>query len=152
MEFMMTYGWAILILVVVIATLYKLGVFSQGSSTPDICALPADIGCVSATLIPNGLLTVNIEQATQYTINVVAIGCNDQIPPPNMIVVSPPTTIPIGGNATFKVPCYHLTGNSELPYSSAIGQSYKGYLIINYTDLTTGFTHIAHGTLIETIQ
>ena len=50
MEFMVTYGWALIILAVVLATLYQLGVFNQ--HPPNLCALPADVGCISATMFP----------------------------------------------------------------------------------------------------
>jgi len=147
MEFLITYGWAILILIIVIATLYKLGVFSLGSTTPNLCALPADVGCVSAVLVPNGLLTVNIQQATQYTINVIGVGCNSQST--NTMTSRQSQIISIGGNATFAVPCYT---NSGAVFNSVVGQIYKGYLIVNYTDLTTGFQHTVVGTLIQTVS
>jgi hypothetical protein len=145
-EYLMTYGWMILILIGVLGVLYTLGVFKQGSVAPNICALPANVGCVSAALFPNGILTVNIQQATQYTINVVAIGCNTQgtanaLSLPNVI-------IPIGGNSTFALTCYTSTWAT---YNAAIGAAYTGYLLINYTDLSTGFTHTASGSLIQKV-
>jgi hypothetical protein len=152
-EFLMTYGWAILILVVVLAALYGLGIFNTGSVTPNLCALPANVGCISATLFPTGSLTINIQQATQYTINVVAIGCNDQGTPVMMNTISPQVTIGIGGNSTFNgIQCYQTLSGSLKPYNALIGQSYKGYIIVNYTDLSTGFLHTAQGALIEKVQ
>lgn len=147
-EFLMTYGWAILILIIVIGTLWKLGVFNLGNTAPNLCSLPADIGCVSAVLFPSGALHLNIQQATQYTINVVAVGCTTVVPDAAINVISPPNTISIGGNQTFTVQCYQ-GGN---PFSAPIGQEYRGYIVVNYTDLTTGFLHTAQGTLIETVQ
>jgi hypothetical protein len=147
MEFMMTYGWAILILMIVLATLYSLGVFNP--PTPSICALPANVGCLGATLWPNGILQVNIQQATQYTINVVGIGCNDQ-GVANVPLLAIPQTISIGGNATFSTQCY--TSSKWIPYNAPIGASFSGYLFVNYTDLSTGFSHTVSGTLIQKVK
>src|SRR3989344_478750 len=43
MEFLMTYGWAILIILVVLGVLFYLGVFSP--KTPNTCELKAPIQC-----------------------------------------------------------------------------------------------------------
>ncbi|MFQ5531800.1 MAG: hypothetical protein ACE5ES_04255 [Candidatus Nanoarchaeia archaeon] len=45
MEFLMTYGWAILAAVIVIAALAAFGVFSPGSLTPTVCTLSQPFGC-----------------------------------------------------------------------------------------------------------
>jgi len=153
MEFMITYGWAILILAIALVTLYSLGVFKAGSTAPNICALPADVGCVNEALFPTGLLIINIQQATPYTINVVAIGCNDKGLTNNALiplnVISPPVTISIGGNYTFNnIQCY----SNYLPYGAPIGSTYTGYIIVNYTDLSTGFQHTAQGSLIQQVK
>ena len=54
MEFLMTYGWAILAAVIAIGVLAYFGVFSPGKSLPDICTINAPLGCeehsVSETL------------------------------------------------------------------------------------------------------
>jgi hypothetical protein len=161
-EFLTTYGWAILIISVVLASLYSLGVFNQNALTPNICALPADIGCLSSSIAPTGILTINIQQATEYTINVFAVGCNDKGSPTantitggagTMTVISPPATIPVGGNATFSIPCYTYSKatSNEIVYNGIIGSAYKGYLIVNYTNLPDGFNHTAEGTLIQKV-
>lgn len=45
MEFLMTYGWAILAAVIVIAVLASFGVFSPSKYVPTSCALSAPLGC-----------------------------------------------------------------------------------------------------------
>jgi len=45
MEFLMTYGWAILAAVIAIGVLAYYGVFSPGNSLPSICTLNAPLGC-----------------------------------------------------------------------------------------------------------
>ena len=58
--------------------------------------------------------------------------------------------IPIGGNVTFPtsdtmLQCY---ANGTV-YTSQPGSLYKGYLIVNYTNLQTGFQHVLVGKVIE---
>ena len=46
MEFLMTYGWAILAAVIVIGVLASFGVFSPSKYVPTSCTLAAPFGCV----------------------------------------------------------------------------------------------------------
>ena len=59
--------------------------------------------------------------------------------------MSPQQTVPVGGNVTVTVQCYQ----NGAQYSGSIGSSYKGFLIVNYTDLSTGFTYTSSGSLIR---
>lgn len=45
MEFLMTYGWAILAAVLAISVLAYYGVFSPGKSLPNICLINNPLGC-----------------------------------------------------------------------------------------------------------
>ncbi len=48
MEFLMTYGWALLVVLVAIGALAFFGVLSPGQFLPDQCVLFAGVTCVSA--------------------------------------------------------------------------------------------------------
>jgi hypothetical protein len=52
MEYLMTYGWAILIIAVVLAALFQLGVFS-GIGAPTFCIAQAGFSCQSLTFNAN---------------------------------------------------------------------------------------------------
>jgi len=101
MEFLMTYGWAILAAVIVIAALAAFGVFSPKNYVPTECLLSAPLGCeqnqvaasattgISLVIRNGGVDTVNISQldipgcatsTTGWTINdgetqLVTIAC-----------------------------------------------------------------------------
>jgi hypothetical protein len=87
MEFLMTYGWAILAAVIAIAVLAYFGVFSPGKSMPNICTLNAPLGCeemamgVSATG-PNTLTMVvrNGAGDTLVISNLSVAGCSTVAP------------------------------------------------------------------------
>jgi len=144
MEYLMTYGWAILLLGIVLASLYALGLFSPSSFVQSQCLLQANFGCMNAYITSSGILTVNIEQNTQSPINITSIGCNSNATYSNMKQISPPLDLPIGSNYTFTVQCYQGTS----PYSGPVGSLFKGYLLFNYTNLQTGFQNTQIGTLI----
>jgi len=72
MEYLMTYGWAILIVIVVVAALYSMGVFSTKGGVPcspcfsnfafvDYAAVATDDGVLKLT---NGPQTINITTIT----------------------------------------------------------------------------------------
>jgi uncharacterized protein (UPF0333 family) len=115
MEFLMTYGWAILAAVLAIGVLAYYGVFSPGKSLPNICAINAPLGCdeyqVNSTgaiiIVRNGAgdsITVNSFTLTGCTANVVL------------------TAIADGATASYYLPCAGLS----------TGQKFSGDIVISY--------------------
>ena len=77
MEFLMTYGWAILAAVIVIGVLAISGVFSPGKYAPQACALTAPFYCNAWNANTAGV-TVELKNqgGEEYTVASVAIsGC-----------------------------------------------------------------------------
>jgi len=149
MEYLITYGWAILIISIAIATLYMMGLFSPSSYVTSTCVFPADFSCLEDFMNTSGMLTINIEQSTVGPIEITGIGCNSNITLLNMqqFTGSNAIYVPIGGNYTFSVQCY----SGSTPYSGTPGSIFKGYVLLNYTDMETGFPHTTLGTLIQKI-
>lgn len=54
-EFLMTYGWAILAAIIAIGVLAYFGVFSPGKYMPDICTINAPLGCEENSLSTAGV-------------------------------------------------------------------------------------------------
>jgi len=146
LEYLMTYGWAILIITIVLTAFYAIGVLNPTISTQ--CILPAGFACTNIYLVPNGLLTINLLQATTAPVNITSLGCNTNNQPANMrIPLNPPSNqvkLQIGGNYTFNVPCYR----GALVYTGNPGASFNGYIFINYTDTITGFPHTIGGQVV----
>lgn len=75
MEFLMTYGWAILAAVIAIGVLAYFGVFSPGKSLPDICTLNAPLGCEEHQVTEsNARLIVRNGAGSAINITSLAIG------------------------------------------------------------------------------
>ncbi len=73
MEFLMTYGWAILAAVIAIAALAYFGVFSPSRYIPELCTINAPLGCedskitaseVSVVLRNGGGETIDVNNIT----------------------------------------------------------------------------------------
>ena len=147
LEYLTTYGWAILVLAIVLAGLYALGLFSPSSFTHSTCTLEADFSCLSTALSSNGVLFVNIEQSTPSPINVTRVSCTTDVYSLHPLILSPVAQISVGGNQTFDVQCW--TNSSK--YSGSLGSIYTGYLVINYTSQQTGFPHTIYGPIVQKV-
>ncbi len=149
MEYLMTYGWAILIIAVALSALIYLGVFNTGSAISSECIAQADFTCLTARMQANGVITVNLQQNTMQTIVATGVTCNTTKTYAGMGILSPQVTIPIGSNYTFaNVQCYTKGGAA---YSGSVGAVYTGYLVVNYTNSQSGFLHTGYITLIQKV-
>ncbi len=136
MEYLTTYGWAILILAIVLAAIISLNLFNPGQFATQECLLPADFNCLGYFMGTNGTISLNIQQTTEYPINVTSIGCSTNSTIYSSTNYHPNVYLPISSNYTFNVPCYSSPGDVEL---LSAGQLFTGTVQINYTDTTTGF-------------
>jgi len=134
MEFLMTYGWAILVVLIAIGALTYLVDFK--SLVGNRCQLTAPLYCASykadpaiaTLLIKNGLT----DQITVTSIELVDEGCTD--------IAFATATIPANGETAFAVDCAGIT----------TGEKVKTDVKITY-DETGGLTGItASGNLIVT--
>ncbi len=130
MEYLMTYGWAILIIAVVLASLFSLGVFNSGASLSTACIPLAGFTC-SGPVLHNGNLTiVEIGQATGqawlltglYLDPTGTTGCASAV---NSI---PPSPLPIASGGSGP------TRFQGLP--TTVGASFSGTLWAGYNTAT----------------
>ncbi len=79
MEFLMTYGWAILAAVIVIGVLASFGVFSPSKYVPTSCVLSAPFGCdknqIAATTSAVSLVIRNGGGDSMNVLSVGVSGC-----------------------------------------------------------------------------
>lgn len=73
LEYLMTYGWAILIIVIVGAALFALGVFNPAGSTALQVRGISNFQIDDALLVPNGNLTLSLGVKTGRSTNVTDI-------------------------------------------------------------------------------
>jgi hypothetical protein len=149
-DFMSTYGIAILIMAIAIGIAYELssGVTNAFSSQ---CTPEPGFSCGYFSLADNGSLVVQISQASGSAITVNGIACStlqnfsgnpkygnlevNAKPQYYPTGYSPAANIPSGGSYTFYLYCYSQKGIARFPHA---GSSFIGYLWLNYTLQNTG--------------
>jgi hypothetical protein len=154
MEYLMTYGWAILIISVALVSLYALGLFNPASFTHTSCIFPADFSCLNSYLSTGGAFMINIEQSTQAPINVTAIGCNSNDSATHMIsfvsnqiYLQIGSNVTISGNSTATLQCW----DNGTVVNAKPGSVFNGYVILNYTNTETGFPHTVSAIVIQKV-
>ncbi|MFP3289583.1 MAG: hypothetical protein RXO35_04125 [Candidatus Micrarchaeota archaeon] len=143
MEYLMTYGWAILIVAVVLGALYSLGVFNGAAFLGTSCVSASGFYCTNPTLSTGGVLTVTIGQATGITFNnaylyFVPSGTNFSTSDPGTSI----GTLNSGQQVTVSIP---LGVGSPYPAAYTLGTPISGYLYLQFTDIygTTEVNKIA---------
>lgn len=88
MEFLMTYGWAILVVLVAIAALAYFGVIDQSKRTPEICLFEPGMDCIESAFVDADadtatFLLINNKGST-ITIKALEDDANDDCELPTM--------------------------------------------------------------------
>ena len=129
MEFLMTYGWAILVVLVAIGALAYFGVLSPDRFLPAKCTLPAGVACVDFNI---DATTVNVVLRNGLgfdleDVKIAVSGCTD----------SPTALLSNGAQATFTATVCGLTS----------GNKYSGDVNVTYRNVDTTLTHKVQGSL-----
>lgn len=130
LEYMMIYGWAILIIVVIAVALYSMGIFNPSSNVTVTVTGFSDLGSVAAQCTANGILRISLGDSTGYPINITSITAKDYSTgqestfKPNSTVDSNPI-IDVGGNYIFSI----------LNVCPPSGSHYSISTTVNYTEL-----------------
>ena len=82
MEYLMTYGWSILVIAIGLVALFALGVFNGNSSTGNSgCIAQSGYLCTKLTLATNGTLNTTI--GTEYSgITITGVACSNSTATP----------------------------------------------------------------------
>ena len=135
MEFLMTYGWAILVVLAAIAALAYFGVLSPEKFLPEKCILAPGLACVSHKVEPTQTVLI-LSNGLGRTIVVDSLqvgGCTGTF-----------TDEMMSGNDTQ----FTITGCSN-------GQSkdaFKGDVTLKYTEKQTGLTKTVYGNIATKIE
>jgi len=151
MEYLMTYGWAILIIALALGVLYSLGVLNPSRLKPVMCMLPAPFSCQIQTFSSStGKLTISLAQGSgsSYTINGIACVDNSLLGsnglPTNIGYWTPASSLTFTPNIATSgyslasgsmvtvsgIQCY--ASNSGAATGLPIGSAFGGTLVINY--------------------
>jgi hypothetical protein len=123
MEYLMTYGWAILIISVVLASLFSLGIFSISKVSGNSCVGSVGYLCSNPQLMSNGLLLVTIGQLGKGSLTVTGLGCSN--------TTAFPSTLTSTSFALQPAQSMSIPFSCNLP-SSTIGSGFSGTLWFQY--------------------
>jgi hypothetical protein len=124
MEYLMTYGWAILIIAVVLGALYSLGIFNGTNFLGNTCIAGTGYLCSNPSLATNGILSFTFGY---YGPNITVSGfaCSSNSISPNSFSQSGISDLVPGQQEAISVSC---------PVSAnTIGTSFSGYLWMEYS-------------------
>ncbi len=133
MEYLMTYGWAILVIVIVLAALLYLGIFTP--ITPEVCMMPAGINCQKTYLSSaNDNIDVTLVNGLQKSIAVMEMKCTQESAPTAFDEVKVDgTDLAVSMGQAFSpetaLDCYDSTGAAA---TFDNGEQYSGKLYIRY--------------------
>ena len=123
MEFLVTYGWAILIVLVVIAALAYLGILSPGRFLPSSCILMPGLGCTDFKVTSSGIaITVMNGYGKKFDTFSITVQGNPEEP----CVGETLTAVEGLGNGEIE------TLTSTCAVAPAGGTRFKADLLINY--------------------
>lgn len=140
MEFLMTYGWAILVVLAAIAALAYFGVLSPDRFLPEKCTMPSGIACLDFSVSGNNII-LSLQNAAGFDMTGVLVDITADIDP-NCIAQDGDTTagsLANGQKDLFTIPC---TG---LPPT---GQKFKGTINMTFTNTATTLNHAKVGEVI----
>jgi len=154
MEFLMTYGWAMLILLVMIGALAYFGVLNPSKYTSDRCIVTTGFECKDYQLKASGtqlLVNFNLGNQQGESIKVTGVSAKSgsydlSAPCTPAATTGAPLTVPTDSNLTFS--CALATGSNP-----GAGQVAKAQFVVNYTAVNGGtFTHIITGDMYATVS
>lgn len=142
LDFLMTYGWALLVIVLVVAALFALGVFDIGSFLGSRTSGFSQIGIVGWNLDSAGTLTVMFENHAGKTVTLTNV-----------------TAVYQGQNLAYNTPVTLANGKRSntltvgtYPSVDPVGSTYNVEMQINYDDPDTSFSYTDSGTITGKIQ
>ena len=147
LEFLMTYGWAILVVLIVIGALSYFGVLDPLKLAPDRCTFKMGFDCNDHKLTDTALTIrlgnsigakINVTNMTAiFTKGTLNTSCNDST------FIS--GIVDNQAEKTLTIPC----SGSLL---SDFGAKAKGKIVIHYTDIESGMAHTTAGEILAEVE
>ncbi|MFH1471218.1 MAG: hypothetical protein ABIF01_05700 [Candidatus Micrarchaeota archaeon] len=138
-EQLITYGWAGMILVVIIAILVYFGVLSFGNAIPERCVFQTGFLCKSHRLYlgPSENLTVRFEVVSKFSrrITIKGVLCSSESPNPATGyplrgLINTDISILPEGIKSIVLQCYNKDGS----INGISGESYQGLIYLKYSE------------------
>jgi len=133
----MTYGWAIMVVIVAIAALAYFGVLSPDRFLPSRCTLQAGIACLDhLASSTDQAISVTLKNSLGYDLTSVSVRAS--------------SCTSAASQATFR----NAEQRTFTPFGCSLtsSQKYSGQLNVTYTNADTGLTHVMQGTITTKVE
>ncbi len=140
MEYLMTYGWAILIIAVVLAALFELGVFNGSNLAPQACIAQAGFVCKNPVYTANGIgITLGQTTGREYFDSFMFMAAEGE--PLNSMGIPQNFTDPSNGLFIGNLLPGQTVGadfnsskfaHGQIPANAPIGTPFAGYVWLGY--------------------
>lgn len=127
-EYLMTYGWAVLIIAVILGILFQLGIFGGSIGGDSSCTSNSGFYCQQINMNSSGYISATIGQSIS-PLTVTGVGCSKNLSQPTSWTGTTsllPLTLAAGQQASVDVQC--LSTKNE-----KIGSTLSGSLWLSYT-------------------
>ena len=123
LEYMMTYGWAILIIVIVAVILYSMGIFNPASSISTTVTGFSSTPVSSAIFTDNGGLSLSVQNSVGYPIEITNITATTTTG--GKVTIEPNITLLPGKSQVLVLSKVFTAANQGSHISTAVTITYK---------------------------
>ena len=159
MELMMNYGWAILVIVIVLAALFYIGVLNPKGASGNAYASPPGFSFYGAKVLNgSGRLDLDFGQAIGKSIVVTSASCSQNVSATPQSLTNSVTVPPgehrwtVGGDSGNIAYCTDASGSNLTGTAAQSGERYKGTVCVAYTEAGTGTTHTVCGDMTARLE
>ncbi|VVB58767.1 Uncharacterised protein [Candidatus Anstonella stagnisolia] len=143
LDFLMTYGWALLIVVLVVGALFALGIFDIGTFMGNKTSGFTQIGVSGYKLDSSGVLTMKLKNLAGTNVNITQINATLGV-----TTISNTTLFALSNGRESGI---FSVGNFNASAPSS-GSSYSIRVNIIYNDTNSGFSYLDSGTLVGKVN
>lgn len=133
MEFLMTYGWALMVVVITLSALVYTGVFDISSFVVDRCEFSSGIYCIDSLATTDGV-QLDLQNGFAIDLENISVYVEDCGP------ATGASSLLSTEDAVYDASCVLVTG------------SFKANVFVNYTNPDSGFTHTKIGKIVYGIN
>ena len=140
MEFLMTYGWAILVVIAAIAALAYFGVLDPAKLLPERCQSSAGMDCIDKANVKTATLELALRNNIGFGVTVTGANVSGCAGIPSQVSVGSNTTYfaisdtPVSNNEVFRIRLWTCT-------NGAVGDKFDDTITVAYTSSETGLDH-----------
>jgi hypothetical protein len=140
LEFLMTYGWAILVVLVAIGALAYFGVLNPGAYLPNTCLIGPGFSCDDFKVDGTGAATVIIKNGGKETITNITLSMGTEASTSTCV---PSASLAVGSSTTCTWAAAAVTATSGEKFTDTLAFGYLG---------ASGLSHTTQGKLTVKVE